>query len=117
MLLLDTAMGQVRTEDLRPGNSYRLGQGDVIYAVNGQRVRTMDDLRNAVNRSPQAMRFWVRHPRGMLFELETTLAASGTRFGVTGQNDNTRGGAVRIGHRKKSATSHLIRIQYMWLEL
>ena len=94
LLLFDTAMGQRSVWDLQPGNGYQLGRGDVIYAVNGQRIRTWNDLVNAVNRSPQRMRFWVHHPSGMLFELETTLASSGQRFGVNGQN--ARGGAAHI---------------------
>jgi predicted metalloprotease with PDZ domain len=59
---------------LATGESMRLEPGDVIVAINGQPLNSLQDYVNAVKGSPREMRFTVRDARtGNLLEMKATL--------------------------------------------
>lgn len=71
-----------------------LEQNDVILSINGQRIRSENDFRNAVQGSPTEMVFSIRNSRdGRKMHLKATLRSGGTRFGVEA-GDNGGDGVI-----------------------
>ena len=83
---------QVRPLIPPPPVQIALEPGDVILAINGQRIHCTHDLAEAIDRSHGCITLTVRDCNsGRVTELETHLRAHGIRFGVRAADNHGRG--------------------------